>query len=69
MDISCLAFDYSWRDKVENKDHALVITEGFLMYVTEEQAKEQFSTIASYLSIRRFFWADDPVDGGTSEVS
>ena len=47
VDIACSAFDYSWMDQVADKDHALVIAEGFLMYVTAEQAKELFSTIAS----------------------
>lgn len=45
-DIACSAFDYSWMDQIENKDHALIIAEGFLMYVTEEEVKELFLRVA-----------------------
>ena len=46
-DLSCSVFDYdAWMDQIPNKDHALVIAEGFLMYITAEQAKELFSTVA-----------------------
>ncbi len=44
--IACSAFDYSWMDQIPNKDHALIIAEGFLMYVTEEEVKGLFDTVA-----------------------
>ena len=44
-DLACSVFDYSWIDRIPNRDHALVIAEGFLMYVTADQAKELFSTV------------------------
>ena len=46
-DLACSAFDYSWMDQIENKDHALIIAEGFLMYPKEEEVKELFDTVAS----------------------
>ena len=45
-DIACSAFDYGWIDRIENREHALVLAEGFLMYVTAQQARELFTTIA-----------------------
>ena len=46
QDLACSVFDYAWMDEIQNKDHALVIAEGFLMYVTAEEAKALFTTIA-----------------------
>lgn len=46
-DLACSAFDFRWMDQIPNKDHALILAEGFLMYATEEQVKELFDTIAS----------------------
>lgn len=45
-DLPCSVFDYSWIDRIENKDHALILAEGFLMYITAEEAKELFTTVA-----------------------
>lgn len=45
-DITCSAFDYHWMEQVANKDHALIIAEGFLMYVTQEQVRALFDTVA-----------------------
>ena len=46
-DIACSVFDYSWIDQIPDRDHALVIAEGFLMYVTADQARELFTTVAN----------------------
>ena len=45
-DIACSAFDYGWIDKIQNKEHTLFLVEGFLMYVTAQQARQLFSAIA-----------------------
>ena len=45
-DLACSAFEESWMDKIPDKDHALIIAEGFLMYVTANQAKQLFGGIA-----------------------
>ena len=45
-DIACSALDYSWMEQVANKEHTLIIAEGFLMYLTQENVKELFDTIA-----------------------
>ena len=45
-DISCSALDFSWVDKIENKENVLVIAEGFLMYLTEAETKELFTEIS-----------------------
>lgn len=45
-DIVCSALDFSWIDKISNKEHALIIAEGFLMYLTEAQVKDLFDTVA-----------------------
>ena len=49
-DIAASVFDYEWIDQIEQKDHALIIAEGFLMYITEAQAKALFSTIAAHFT-------------------
>ena len=49
-DIACSAFDYSWMDQIANKDHTLIIAEGFLMYATEEQVKDLFCTVAKHFA-------------------
>ncbi len=46
IDIACSVFDYSWIEKIKNKENVLVIAEGILMYFTENQIKELFSTIS-----------------------
>lgn len=45
-DIACSVFDFSWMDKIENKQDTLFIAEGFLMYITAEEAKNLFTKIA-----------------------
>ena len=45
-DLACSVFDYSWMDQVENKDHVLILAEGFLMYPEQEQVKELFDMVA-----------------------
>ena len=45
-DIPASVFDYGWMDGVADRDHALIIAEGFLMYVTAEEVQDLFSTIA-----------------------
>lgn len=44
--IACSAFDFSWMDAIANKDSALIIAEGFLMYATEADVKKLFNTVA-----------------------
>lgn len=44
--LACSAFDYSWMDQISNRDHALILAEGFLMYAEEGQVKELFDTVA-----------------------
>lgn len=46
VNIAGSALDFSWINQVENKENALIITEGFLMYLKEEEVKLLFDTIA-----------------------
>ncbi len=48
--ITCSAFDYAWMDQIANKDHALILAEGFLMYVTEAEVKGLFDTVAEHFT-------------------
>ncbi len=45
-DIACSALDDTWMEQIANKEHALIIAEGFLMYLAESDVKELFDTIA-----------------------
>ena len=45
-DLACSAFDSSWMGAVENKDHTLILAEGFLMYVTEQEISGLLSAVA-----------------------
>ncbi|MCQ2971667.1 Leucine carboxyl methyltransferase [Methanobrevibacter gottschalkii] len=45
-DIPTSALDFCWIDKIENKDNVLIIAEGFLMYLSEEDVKNLFFKIS-----------------------
>lgn len=49
-DLACSALDYSWIDQITNKEHTLIIAEGFLMYLRQEEVKELFDTIAKHFT-------------------
>ncbi len=46
INIASSAFDFEWIDKIENKENVLVIAEGFLMYLEEDEVKELFNKIS-----------------------
>ncbi|WP_220607436.1 class I SAM-dependent methyltransferase [Methanobrevibacter oralis] len=46
LNISSSALDFNWIDKIENKDNVLIIAEGFLMYLSEEEVKKLFFKIS-----------------------
>ena len=39
-------FDYSWIDDINANDHILIIAEGILMYLTEQEVKDIMSKLA-----------------------
>ena len=45
--ISSSALDFSWLEKVQNKDNVLIIAEGVLMYLKESEVKSLFETISA----------------------
>lgn len=45
FNIPCSALDFRWIDKIENKNNVLIIAEGFLMYLLEEDVKKLFLKI------------------------
>ncbi|MDF2883483.1 MAG: hypothetical protein K0R54_4040 [Clostridiaceae bacterium] len=45
--ISSSALDFSWVEKVQNKEDVLVIAEGVLMYLKESEVKILFETISA----------------------
>ena len=47
-ELACSAFDRDWMDQVEDRDHALILAEGFLMYVTEQQVKDLLEGISRH---------------------
>lgn len=47
IDISSSALNYSWIEKIKNKEHVLVIAEGFLMYLKEKEVQNLFEKIAA----------------------
>lgn len=46
VNISSSVLDFSWIDKIENKNNVLIIAEGFLMYLPEEDVKKLFLKIS-----------------------
>ena len=46
--IASSALDFTWIDKIENKEKVLVIAEGFLMYLEEEEVKQLFNQIETH---------------------
>ncbi len=46
INIACSALDFAWVDEIENKENVLIIAEGFLMYLEEEEVRELFTKIA-----------------------
>ncbi|MDO5824785.1 MAG: class I SAM-dependent methyltransferase [Methanosphaera sp.] len=44
--IASSAMDFRWIDEIEDKENVLVIAEGFLMYLEENEAKRLFDEIA-----------------------
>lgn len=49
-DIACSALDYTWIDKIKERDNVLVIAEGIVMYFTEDETAQLFNTIARSFS-------------------
>jgi len=45
INIASSALDFSWIDLIENKNEVLVIAEGFLMYLDENEVKNLFNKI------------------------
>ncbi len=48
--IASSVLDYSWIDKIENRENVLVIAEGFLMYLEEKEVKELFNQVSNSFS-------------------
>lgn len=46
INIASSALDFTWMDKIENKENVLVIAEGFLMYLDEKEVEELFNHIS-----------------------
>jgi len=44
--ISSSALDFKWIDEIENKENVLIIAEGFLMYLEENEVKSLFNQIS-----------------------
>lgn len=44
--IASSALDYQWINQIENKENILIIAEGFLMYLNENEVKDLFSEIS-----------------------
>lgn len=45
-DIASSALNFEWIDKIKNKDNVLIIAEGFLMYLDENEVKQLFDQIS-----------------------
>lgn len=45
-DIACSALDFQWMDQIESRPEVLIIAEGFLMYLSEEEVQTLFDQIA-----------------------
>ena len=43
--IASSALDFEWINKIKNKEHVLIIAEGFLMYLDEKEVQELFNKI------------------------
>lgn len=46
LEISSSVLDFAWIEKIKNKKHVLVIAEGFLMYLKEEEVQNLFEKIS-----------------------
>ena len=46
VNISVSVFDYSWMERVANKENLLVIAEGVLMYLEKDDVSQLFSKIS-----------------------
>lgn len=44
--IASSALEFEWMDKIKNKNNVLIIAEGFLMYLEQEEVKELFNHIS-----------------------
>ena len=44
--IASSALDFKWIDEIENKENILIIAEGFLMYLEENEVKSLFNQIS-----------------------
>lgn len=47
LDITSSVLNFTWMDKIENKEDVLVIAEGFLMYLKEADVASLFNKIAA----------------------
>ncbi len=49
--IASSALDFEWINKIKNKEHVLIIAEGFLMYLDEKEVQELFNKIEENFQI------------------